>query len=402
VENYLVSGVTRAMLQALTALGVSWELHSNTLMVQGIGLNPIAGKQPVRLDCGNSATTMRLLAGALSAWNLPAILDGSPGLRRRPMERIVFPLKQMGVTIDADESHAPLNIQSSHRPLKTIQFDLPVASAQVKSCLLLAALSAQGESRLREPGPSRDHSERLLASMGARLTRQHLEGEYPYVTRVAPPEPFRLAPLQLTLPGDISAAAFLIVAALVTPGSEVTLRGVGLNPTRTGLLDALQMMGTDIQISNREEQGGEPMGDLTVRYTRLHGVQVGGELVVRMIDEFPIFAVAAAYAQGTTEVREAAELRHKESDRIGALCSQLVKLGARVHETPDGFCIQGGVPLKGGEIDPYGDHRLAMALAVAGLAAQQPITVRNAAIIQESYPGFAQALARLGAQITQA
>jgi 3-phosphoshikimate 1-carboxyvinyltransferase len=400
VENFLVSGVTRAMLDALSALGVPWDLHERRLIVRGVGLQPPARDEPVRIDCGNSGTTMRLLAGALAAWDLPAVLDGSPGLRRRPMRRIVAPLQDMGVDIQAVDGRAPLVIRPVNRPLRAVQHDLPVASAQVKTCLLLAALAAGGATTLREPGPSRDHSERMLASMGAGLERARREGEHPYVTRLSPPEPRRLKPLALTLPGDISAAAFLVVAALITPGSEITLRSVGLNPTRTGLLEALGRMGADLQISNRGEQGGEPLGDLTVRYSRLRGVPVAGELVVRMIDEFPAFAVAAACAQGETVVTEAEELRYKESDRISALCGQLSALGADVSETPDGFVIRGGAPLRGGAVQPHGDHRLAMSLAVAGLAAQGPVTVHDAPIIAESFPAFSEVLGQLGAQVT--
>jgi 3-phosphoshikimate 1-carboxyvinyltransferase len=220
------------------------------------------------------------------------------------------------------------------------------------------------------------------------------------VTRLEPPRPLVLAPLEMQLPGDMSAAAFLIVASLVTPGSELTISGVGLNPTRTGLLDTLLEMGAQIEILNRREQAGEPVCDLNIRYSRLTGVRIGGARVVRMIDEFPVFAVAAACARGTTVVADAQELRHKESDRISALGGELSQLGVDFRETEDGFVINGGEALKGNRVDPHGDHRLAMSLAVAGLVAQSPVEIQHAEIINESFPGFVSVLGALGASVT--
>ncbi len=413
-ENYQVSGVTRAMLGGLEALGVALDLQGTRLRVTGEGLHGLASlaglstsNQPQEaplIDCGNSATTMRLLAGGLSAAGVAAVLDGTPGLRRRPMERIVEPLRQMGVPIEASQGCAPLFLRPAQFPLNAIDFTLPVASAQVKSCLLLAALAATSESRLREPGPSRDHSERMLRKMGVCIESSAGETQagYFYETRLNPPQDSRLKPLQMTIPGDFSAAAFLIVAALITPGSEIHLEGVGLNPTRTGLLDALRAMGGDIQAANLRESGGEPLGDLTIRHSQMQGTQVGGPLVVRMIDEFPAFAIAAAYADGATSVREAEELRYKESDRISALCLELSQLGVEVEEFKDGFQIRGGKPVAGGEVDSRGDHRLAMALALAGLGAKAPVRVRNAEVVAESFPDFVGQLAALGACLDEA
>jgi 3-phosphoshikimate 1-carboxyvinyltransferase len=327
------------------------------------------------------------------------------------MGRIVEPLQAMGVPIEpSDGGTAPLKLTSRPpaQPLHPIDYTLPVASAQVKSCLLLAALAADGPTALREPGPSRDHTERMLRSMGVSITSEQLSvdnskaenpGNTLYITRIVPPREGALRPLRLTLPGDISSAAFLIVAALVTPGSEITLRDVGLNLSRTGLLDALRAMGADLQIVTQNERDGEPVGDLRVRHSRLHATRVNGSLVVRMIDEFPAFAVAAAYARGTTLVSEADELHHKESDRISALCQELCSLGVQSSETPDGFIIQGGQALQGGTVQPHGDHRLAMSLAVAGLAAQAPVTVEGAEIISESFPEFVMTLQNLGADL---
>jgi 3-phosphoshikimate 1-carboxyvinyltransferase len=315
------------------------------------------------------------------------------------MRRISEPLLSMGVQVTSQDGCAPLIIHSGSMPLRSLEYTLPVASAQVKSCLLLAALSGDGPTSLVEPGPSRDHTERMLRAMGVEVENQPLDGGR-WITRLAPPRTVCLKPLNIRLPGDMSAASFLIVAALVTPGSQVTIQQVGLNPTRTGLLDTLSEMGASLEMSNLAEQGGEPVGDITVRYSQLSGIKISGERVVRMIDEFPIFAVAAAYAKGETQVREAVELRNKESDRISALGQELRCLGVHFDETPDGFTIQGGQPVLGGRVDSHGDHRLAMSLAVSGLAARQPVIVDGAEMIGESFPGFEAALRQLGATVS--
>jgi 3-phosphoshikimate 1-carboxyvinyltransferase len=407
IENFLVSGVTRAMLQALTALGVEWAWEADkhgkqpgVLVIQGRGLRGLRSPAAA-LDCGNSATTMRMLAGALAAGGVTATLDGSAGLRRRPMNRIVEPLQQMGVDIQSSGDCAPLTLRPSNFPLRPLNYSLPVASAQIKTCLLLAALSAGSPTTLVEPGPSRDHSERMLRSMGVTITAEkgYQAGKPLYKTHLTPPKGRVLAPLAMTLPGDFSSAAFLIVAALITPGSNVTIQGVGLNSARTGLLDALLGMGADICITGQATHSDEPVGDLIVKYSRLHGTSICGEQVVRMIDEFPIFAIAAAYASGATTVSEAAELRLKESDRIAVLCEELRKLGVQAVEHADGFTIQGGAAVRGGMIQPHGDHRLAMSLAVAGLASQAPVAVQDAQIIEESYPEFTQTLQALGGRL---
>lgn len=397
IDNFLVSGVTAAMLRGLKALGVAAQLDGTRLTVQGAGWRHLPVPSGV-LDCGNSATTLRLLAGAVAAVGVPATLDGSDGLRRRPMGRIVEPLQQMGANIAAaDHGGAPLRLAG--RPcghgLRGIEYTLPVASAQVKSCLLLAALAADGPVTLHEPGPSRDHTERMLGAMGVNLASDTVRH-----TVVLTPPNVPLRPLRLTLPGDLSSAAFLIAAALLTPGSHVCLRRVGLNPTRTGLLDAFHAMGADIAVTAEGLEGGEPVGDLVVRYAPLHGTTVDGDLVVRMIDEFPVFAVVAASAHGLTEVRDAAELRHKESDRLAVLCRQLARLGVAVDEQPDGFRMQamGHVP-GGATVAAEGDHRLAMSLALAGLAARAPVCVEDAEILAESFPDFTAALSALGAQV---
>ncbi|MGE5224673.1 MAG: 3-phosphoshikimate 1-carboxyvinyltransferase [Omnitrophica WOR_2 bacterium] len=395
IDNFLVSGVTDAMLNALTDLNVAWELKGSRLLVQGGGFAGMRASQSA-IYCGNSATTLRLLAGALAAAGIPAILDGSPGLRSRPMMRIVEPLKMMGVPVEASgEGTAPLALASRpfDQPLKALRYAMPQASAQVKSCLLLAALAGDGPTTIIEPAPTRDHTERMLSAMGVQVVKQ----TYAAITLV-PPQPLRLHPLTLELPGDFSAAAFLIVAALIAPGSQVLLTGVGLNSGRTGLLEALWSMGADIELASRTERGNEPVGDILVRSSNLHGTRIQGELVARMIDEFPAFSVAAAYADGATQVCDAEELRYKESDRIAALCQELRKVGIAADETPDGFTISGGGVL-GGCVDSHRDHRIAMALAVAGLAAKSPVEVEGAEIIHESFPNFTGVLRSLGAEI---
>ncbi|MDD4101198.1 MAG: 3-phosphoshikimate 1-carboxyvinyltransferase, partial [Kiritimatiellae bacterium] len=273
--------------------------------------------------------------------------------------------------------------------LRPINYALPVASAQVKSCLILAALAADGVSERREPGPSRDHTERMLNAMGADIRKVD-----PNTLQVSPLK-LPLTPLRCALPGDISSAAFPLVAAAIVPGSSILLREVGINPTRTGLLEILSAMGAELQITNQRNVAGEPAADILLSAKPLKAVSIGGDTVVRMIDEFPALAIAACFAEGVTEVRDAEELRYKETDRISVLCNELRALGVSLQEHKDGFSITGGT-LKGGTCDARGDHRLAMSLAVAGLAAPAPVHVRNAAILNESFPAFLPTLRTLG------
>ena len=395
IDRFLVSGVTRAMLNALTALGIVWRLDGTRLTVQGKGLRgftPPAGP----IFCGNSATTIRMLAGALAAAGTPCTLDGSEGLRKRPMNRITDPLRAMGVPVTTPNGCAPLILgaRAASMPLRATDCTLPVASAQVKSCLILAALAADGVTTLREPGPSRDHTERMLTAMGADIRTNE-----PLAVRVAPlARP--LAPLNLGLPGDISSAAFLLVAAALVPGSSLRIRDVGLNPTRTGILDVLGEMGAQLRIENARVVSGEPVGDIRLIAAPLKAVRVSGDTVVRMIDEFPVFAIAACFAQGVTEVREAEELRYKETDRIAVMCGELRKLGVRLDEHKDGFTIHGGT-FAGGACEAHGDHRLAMSLALAGLASPASVTVHHAEILNESFPDFTSQLRSLGATVTE-
>ncbi|BCY17568.1 MAG: 3-phosphoshikimate 1-carboxyvinyltransferase [Chloroflexi bacterium] len=401
IDNFLVSGVTSRLLEALTSLGITWRLDGTTLILDGKGLGGFSVPFGP-LNCGNSASTMRFLAGALAAAGTPAVLDGSLGLRRRPMDRIIQPLNRMGVNIKGAAGYAPLSMGVSALPLKGGTLSLDVASAQVKTCLLLAGLSAGDPVTISEPGFSRDHTERMLSSMGVTIKSEKIsvDGFPRYLTHLAPPTArFGLKPLNMALPGDFSSASFLIVAALITPGSNITLKDIGLNATRTGLLDVLLTMGASIQINAKPTRNGEPVGDLTIKYSNLKAVDICGEKVVRMIDEFPIFAIAAAYASGTSTVRDAAELRVKESDRIGALCSELRNIGVEVMELPDGFAINGIGEVRGGTVEPHGDHRLAMSLAVAGLASAQPVAIQNAEILRESFPEFSDVITRLGGEL---
>ena len=384
IRRFLVGGVTRAMLRCLRQLGVNWTLDedAHVLTVEGRGLHGFtAPEEP--LNCGNSATTLRLLAGAVAAAGVPCVLTGSEGLCRRPLGRLVEPLRAMGADVSAAEGdRAPLVFRPA--ALHPIAYSLPVASAQVKSCLLLAALAADGPTALTEPGPSRDHTERMLAAMGAAIKPL----DPPAYGAVALPLTAPLRPLDLELPGDISSAAFLIVAATLVPGSDFTLRRIGVNPTRTGILDALRAMGADITLLDETTLAGEPVADIRVRYAPLVATTVSGDLVVRMIDEFPAFMIAAACARGVTAVRDAAELRTKESDRIAGMAANLCAVGVEIHEQPDGFDIFGGAIPGGATVDAHGDHRVAMSLALAALVAKRPITIAGFDILAESFPDF--------------
>lgn len=400
IDHFLNAGVTEAMLSILQQLGIQWHRNGEQLTIWGKGRQGLQPSSQV-LDCGNSGTTMRLLAGAFSAANLPSILDGSAGLRKRPMNRIVEPLKQMGVAIESTEGCAPIQIFSTQLPLRGIFHKMTVASAQVKSCLLLAALAADSPCTIAEPGPSRDHTECMLSELGVGIEKwTEDENDFKwYFTRLIPEFLQSLPPLNIIIPGDFSAAAFLLVAGAIVPGSNITLKSVGLNPTRTGLLEALLEMGADIRIDNKTTQGTEAVGDITVKHSSLRGIDISGSAVVRMIDEFPVFATAAAYAQGKTIVREAEELRHKESDRISALGNELIRLGVDFSETVDGFIIEGNHISGGALVESHGDHRIAMALTVAGLAASSSVVVEGAEFIHESFPGFVLALEGMGAEI---
>lgn len=370
----------RRTAQALRALGV--EVVDGT--VRG---GPWREPEQV-IDLGNSATSMRLLSGALSARPFLSVLTGDASLRRRPMERVAAPLRAMGAQIWTRRGGLPpLAIRGGS--LRGISWELPVASAQVKTALLLAALEAEGETRVREPLPSRDHTERLFEHLGLPLRR---EGDWLVAA------PGRVPPFELTIPGDPSCAAFLVVGALLVPGSELRLEGICLNPTRTGFLEVLERMGARVEVEPRGRAGGEPWGDLLVRHRPLRGVEIAGELIPRTIDELPVLAVAACFAGGRTVIRDAAELRVKESDRIAVMVRELRSLGGRVEELPDGMVIEGG-SLRGGAVSAHGDHRVAMALGVAGLACPEGVRVEGAECVEVSFPGFVEVLRELGCAV---
>jgi len=323
---------------------------------------------------------MRLLAGVLAAQPFFSVLTGDQYLRTRPMARVAMPLRSMGATILGREggNFPPLAIMGTR--LKAIDYVSPIASAQVKSAILLAGLFTEGETTVTEPSLSRDHTERMFEAVGIPIDRNGLSLRVGSVKRIPS--------FQVAIPGDFSAAAFFIVAALVIPGSELTLRDVGINPTRTGLLDALQSLGAVIEVSRRRIISGEPVADLHVRSQALHGTEVAGTLIPRMLDEIPVFAVAAALAAGATIIRDAAELRVKEVDRLAALAKELRRFGVQIEERPDGLVIQGGVSLSGCHCDSWGDHRMAMAMAVAGLAAGGSTTISDSSCVSSSFPDF--------------
>jgi 3-phosphoshikimate 1-carboxyvinyltransferase len=383
IEGFLEGEDTRATAAIFAQLGVRIEAPSEGVrIVHGVGLHGLhAPSGP--LDCGNAGTAMRLLAGLLAAQAFDSVLVGDESLSKRPMRRVIEPLSAMGAQIDSNDGCAPLRIRGG-RELHGVDCTLPVASAQLKSALLLAGLYAQGETHVREPRPTRDYTERMLAAFGAACAfvpgEAALLGGFPLQAR------------DVQVPADFSSAAFLLVAASIVPGSELLLRRVGMNPRRTGLLRVLRAMGADIAEESTGEQGGEPVADLRVRHAPLHGIEVPVECVADMIDEFPALFVAAACAEGATVVRGAAELRVKESDRIAVMAEGLRALGIRVDETPDGATIHGGA-LHGGEVDSHGDHRVAMAFAVAAQCAQGEVRIGDVANVATSFPGF-DALAR--------
>jgi len=393
IENYLRSETTLATLDCLRALGADIEqVAPDTLVVHGRGLRSLREPSDV-LFCVGSGTTMRLLAGVCAGQAFMSILDGTPALKRRPMARIVEPLRSMGATILARDNGRlpPLAIRGGQ--LHAIDWALPVASAQVKSALLLAGLFAEGPTTVREPGPSRDHTERMLRAFGVAV--ESVGATAGFAARLSPRSTL-CAPRSTSIPGDLSSAAFFIVAALLVPRSEICIEGVGVNPTRTGLLDALAQMGASVEFENVREKAGEPMADVIIRASDgLRSTKVAGELVPRMIDEFPILAIAATQAHGETVVCGAAELRVKESDRIGSLVLELRRMGAQIEERADGFAIAGPTELRGTRVSAHNDHRLAMSLAVAGLIANGETIIDGWERVADSFPNYAEILKQL-------
>ena len=385
-SGWLAAGDTEASLQAIRDLGVPVDrIDRNTLIIHGGTLQP----SPKSLNLMNAGTGIRLLAGIMAGQNFESILDGSHQLRRRPMRRILIPLQQMGANIEATDGKVPIRIRPAE--LQGIEYEMPMASAQVKSAVLLAGLFAHGATTVVEPGSARDHTERMLRAMGASISVHD--------NRVTILPTDQLRPFQIEVPGDFSSAAFLLVAGAILPDSDVTIRHVNLNPTRTGLLDALLEMDAAIEVYDRGEQAGEPIGDLRVRTSDLKAVEIGGDWVVRMIDEFPILMVAALSAEGKTRVRDAQELRVKETDRIAVMASELRKLGAELTEYGDGFEIVGRQQIGGGIVDGHDDHRIAMSMTIAGLMASEQTVVQDSMCAGDSFPGFFELIEDLGGRI---
>jgi 3-phosphoshikimate 1-carboxyvinyltransferase len=401
VEGYLDAADTRSTLDAVRALGA--EVHEKKLgegegvagarglqlQIKGVGLrNP----KPAEIDVGNAGTLLRLLPGWLAGqaggeWKL----DGDESIRRRPVDRIAIPLREMGADVSAREDRLPpLEVRGT--PLKGITYEMPIASAQVKSCLLFAGLLAEGETRVVEPAASRNHTEAMLKAAGVSVWRE--EGTSTVVLQSAE----KLEPDDLLVPADISSAAFFLTAAVLIPGSEVELNWVGINPSRTGLLTILKRMGADFEIEREAESGGERAATLRVRSAHLRGTEVGGTEIPLAIDELPLVALAACFAEGTTVIRDAEELRRKESDRIETVTAALRALGGSVEPTPDGMVVEGTGGLRGGTIESHGDHRIAMLGAVAGLASREGVEVVGMDAAAVSYPGFERDLCSLQAR----
>lgn len=379
VRGFLRGEDNIATLNAFRAMGITIDDDGETLRIAGKGLRGLSEPTDV-IDCGNSGTSMRLLTGLLAPQRFYSVLSGDQYLRRRPMRRVLEPLARMGACLYGREGgeKAPLAIVG--RELTGISYTSPVASAQVKSALMLAGLYADGETRIAEPHLSRDHSERMFRHFGADIetgpggvlvrSGRELEGR------------------DIVVPGDISSAAFFMVAALIVPGSELLIRGVGVNPTRTGIIDILTAMGGSVELLDQREVSGEPVADILVRSSRLKGINIAGEVVTRAIDEFPVICVAAANAEGRTVVREARELRVKETDRIAAMATNLRAVGVSVTETEDGMDIDGAEQVASGAVNSFGDHRIAMSMLVAGLSAAGEIAVSDTECVATSFPTF--------------
>ena len=379
ISNFLKGADCLSTISCFRAMGVDIEENQETILVHGKGLRGLKRPDQV-LDCGNSGTTTRLISGILAAQDFDVTLTGDESIQKRPMKRIIDPLSLMGADIKSvrENGCAPLHITGA--PLHGISYSTQVASAQVKSAILLAGLYADGETRVTEPARSRNHTELMLSSFGADVKT---EG----TTAVIRPAR-ELYGQSIQVPGDISSAAFFLAAALLVPGSEILLKNVGINPTRDGVIRVFRQMGGQIEIVNRTTRAGEPAADLLVKSSRLHGTEVGGEIIPTLIDEIPVIAAAACFADGETVIRDAAELKVKESNRIQAMTENLQAMGADVRETEDGMIIRGGRPLHGADIQSRNDHRIAMTFAVAALASGQDVSIPQWDCVNISYPTF--------------
>ncbi|MBE6023763.1 MAG: 3-phosphoshikimate 1-carboxyvinyltransferase [Cellulosilyticum sp.] len=378
ISNFLMGDDCLSTISCFRKLGVHITIEGDKVIVEGKGLHGLTEPESI-LDCGNSGTTVRLISGILAGQNFSTTLTGDASIQKRPMKRIIKPLSEMGAILEAKEDNfCPMTIHP--HTLKGITYHSPVASAQVKSSILLAGLYADSPTTVVEPAISRDHTERMLSAFGATVTR---EG-----TAVTIEPCKELYATDIIVPGDISSAAFFMVAGLITPGSELVIQNVGINPTRRGILDVLLAMGGDITCFNEKEVCGEPVCDLRVRYSKLHGTTVEGDIIPTLIDEIPAIAVAALFAEGKTIIKDAAELRVKESDRIEAMYTELSKMGASIVPMPDGMIIEGGKPLHGGALESYQDHRIAMSLTIAACNATSESTLEHAECVSISFPNF--------------
>ncbi|MXX49358.1 MAG: 3-phosphoshikimate 1-carboxyvinyltransferase [Chloroflexi bacterium] len=387
IRGLLDSADCRSTMACLSQWGVEFEIDADNLLVRSPGQHSFR-PAPGVLDCGNSGTSIRLLSGVAAGLPFRSQFDGDDSLRGRPMRRVLDPLAAMGARV-ADADTAPFWVDGSDGLHQGFDGNLAVASGQVKSCIVFAALRAEHPSRIIEPGPSRDHTERMLGAMGADI---EVDGS---CIRVRPGAD--LATSDVHVPGDISAAAFWMIAAALIPGSDIALPNVGVNPTRSGVIDVLRSMGAVVELHNQRDVSGEPVADITVRGSQLYGTRIDGDLIVTALDELPALAVAAAFAEGITEIHDAAELRVKESDRIETTSAMLTAMGVEVEEWPDGMRIVEGQP-RGATVDSHGDHRLAMSAAVAALASDPesgPTTIRGASAVEISYPSFWSDLDRL-------
>lgn len=376
----------RRTVQAFKDMGVRIRPEADALCVDGQGWEGLRAPAHT-IDCGNSGTTMRLLSGVLAGRPFSSQLDGDASLRRRPMQRVIEPLARMGAKISAREGKGLAPLEISGAKLKAIHYPMPVASAQVKSTILLAGLQADGITVVEEPQASRDHTELMIKGFGGEV---QVNGR-----TVSVGGGQKLYGRDVHIPGDISSAAFFLVAAAIIPGSEVIVRDVGTNPTRAGVIEILRRMGANVELMNTRIETGEPVADLKVRGARLQGVQIAPEMAARTIDEYPVLAIAAAAADGRTAISGVRELRYKESDRIAAMTEGLRSLGVAVEEREDGMTIEGGKPLCGGSVKSYGDHRVAMALAIGGLASEGGIAIDDADCVNISFPSFFELLDKI-------
>lgn len=379
ITNFLQGADCLSTISCFQKMGISIESNVDHVIIHGKGLHGLSAPTEI-LDVGNSGTTTRLISGILAGQNFTSEIIGDASIQKRPMKRIITPLSQMGADIISlkENGCAPLRING--KPLSAIHYQSPVASAQVKSCVLLAGLYADGETLVTEPALSRNHTELMLSSFGATVKSIG-------TTASILPDP-ELIGQDIEVPGDISSAAFFIAAALMVPGSEVCIKHVGINPTRNGILRICEAMGADIKMENKRIMGGEPVADLIVRSSSLHGTVIEGDIIPTLIDEIPIIAVLAAYADGTTVIRNAEELKVKESNRLDIMVESLTAMGVDIEGTEDGMIIRGGKPLHGAVIDSHLDHRIAMAFAVASLIAEGTTTITRADCVDISYPNF--------------